>query len=239
MSNHSYTNSYSSTRIIISQELLVLYLVQNNDIKTIIQNASAIEQEAMHDVLVLLSDSQSELMSELQSHNIKYQAFSTTDLTLKLKAGFEYGLNNGYKYMVEFDDDGQYDWTEIVKLYQKSTETNCDIVIGNRTKNRLFNMSKGDTKITNALQTKANAMIEDAFCFLRLFNDSAVNVYLSEGFTSYDPASYVFLSKKANLKFGHVNVVCQTGTNSWQNARINNPIYVTKQYTKILFGNVK
>lgn len=239
MGTKSYTDSFASTRIVISQDVLVLYIVQGNDLQIVIDNVVNIEKEMMYDVLVLLSAKKNDLIPELEKKQVNYLIVNDDDLQAKLKQGFNYGLNHGYKYMIQFDDDNQYNWKEMNLLHQKALRGICDVVIGNRTGNPSFEISKANKKIVSSLNSKANLQIEDALCFFRLFSDSAIKVYLSESFISYDPASYVYLKNKADMKFAFQQVSIRKDNISWENERVEQGSFATKQATKIFFGNVK
>lgn len=234
------TNSYSSTRIVISQDLLVLYVVENDNYNEVINNTIDIEKEAMYDVLVLLSTNDPNVVQKFEQKQINYLYVNDSDLQTKLKRGFEYAINHGYKFVVQLDDDGQYNWKEIVNLHQKALKGNNDVVIGDRVGNQSFSISKSNKKITQALKSFGNLQqIQDALCFFRLFNDNAIKVYLSESFSSFDPASYSYLKKKGELKFAFQPVSIKKDNVSWENQRTDSLSYATKQWTKILFGNVK
>ena len=233
------SNSYSSTRIVISQDLLVLYVVENDKYDEVIKNTIEIEKEAMYDVLVLLSSNDPSVVQLFEEKQINYLSVNDTDLQTKLKRGFEYAINHGYKFVVQFDDDGQYNWKEIVNLHQKALKGNNDVVIGDRIGNQSFTITKPNKKVSQALRAFASLQIKDALCFFRLFNDNAIKVYLSESFSSFDPASYFYLKKKVELKFDFQPVSIKKDNQSWENQRTNSLSYATKQWTKILFGNVK
>lgn len=237
--NKDVTNSYASTRIVISQDLLVLYVVQKNDYEAVINNTVQIEREAMYDVLVLLSTNDSKTVQLFEEKQINFINVNDSDLQMKLKRGFEYAINHGYKFVVQFDDDHQYKWSEIVNLHHKALKGGNDVVIGDRIGNQSFVISKANKKIAGGLRMFAGLNIEDALCFFRLFNDNALKIYLSETFSSFDPASYAFLKKKAELKFAFQPVSIKKDNLSWENERTDSLAFSTKQWSKILFGNTK
>lgn len=51
---------------------------------------------------------------------------------MAIQTGIKYAKQNGYKFVIQFDADGQHIASEARKLLNKMKETNADIVIGSR-----------------------------------------------------------------------------------------------------------
>jgi glycosyltransferase involved in cell wall biosynthesis len=49
-----------------------------------------------------------------------------------MQAGFQYAVEQGYDYVVRIDGDGQHPPGEIIKLLQKATLSEADLIIGSR-----------------------------------------------------------------------------------------------------------
>jgi glycosyltransferase involved in cell wall biosynthesis len=56
-----------------------------------------------------------------------------------LQTGFKYAFDKEYKYVIQFDGDGQHIASEANKMYQILLEKKADIVIGSRFKSSLTN----------------------------------------------------------------------------------------------------
>ena len=64
--------------------------------------------------------------------------YITTPFNLRyaggVQTGFKYALAKGYKYVAQFDGDGQHVASELNKMFQKMKEDDVDIMIGSRFK---------------------------------------------------------------------------------------------------------
>lgn len=49
-----------------------------------------------------------------------------------LQTGFKFALDKGYKYVIQFDGDGQHDPADIQSIINELESGDCDIVIGSR-----------------------------------------------------------------------------------------------------------
>ena len=57
-----------------------------------------------------------------------------------LQTGFKYAVNHHYRYVIQFDGDGQHIAAEAVRLYEIMIREHADIVIGSRYLNRRSNV---------------------------------------------------------------------------------------------------
>jgi glycosyltransferase involved in cell wall biogenesis, putative len=87
------------------------------------------------DILVINDCSTDNTPKILEEMKVNY---ITTPFNLRyaggVQTGFKYALAKGYKYVAQFDGDGQHVASELNKMFQKMKEDDVDIMIGSRFK---------------------------------------------------------------------------------------------------------
>ena len=85
------------------------------------------------DILVINDCSTDNTLSILKHNKVNY---ITTPFNLRyaggIQTGFKYALKKGYKYVAQFDGDGQHVAFELAKMYEVAKNDKVDIVIGSR-----------------------------------------------------------------------------------------------------------
>jgi glycosyltransferase involved in cell wall biosynthesis len=105
-----------------------------------------------------------------------------------LQTGFKYAGLRGYKYIIQFDADGQHDSTDIQAMMDELRRCNCDIVIGSRF------LGKGSFK-TGILK---KAVINFMRSLIWAFTKNVVTDPTS-GFKGLSKKIYCFFSKMGNF----------------------------------------
>ncbi|MGL5150852.1 MAG: glycosyltransferase family 2 protein [Clostridium sp.] len=89
------------------------------------------------DILVINDCSTDNTLGIIKNSGVKYL---TTPFNLRyagvIQTGFKYASKKGYKYVAQFDGDGQHVALELDLMYKKAIETNADIVLGSRFKEK-------------------------------------------------------------------------------------------------------
>lgn len=90
------------------------------------------------DILVINDCSTDNTENILKNLNIEY---ITTPFNLGyagvIQTGFKYAAIHNYKYVAQFDGDGQHVAKELNKLFKKMKQSNSDIIIGSRFKEEI------------------------------------------------------------------------------------------------------
>lgn len=90
------------------------------------------------DVLVINDCSKDGTLKILKENNINH---ISTPFNLGyagvIQTGFKYAVQKGYDYAAQFDGDGQHVASELDKLFKIIQETNADIVMGSRFKEKI------------------------------------------------------------------------------------------------------
>jgi len=89
------------------------------------------------DVIVINDNSTDGTEEILKKSNINYISLPfNMGYSSALQCGFKYATKNNYKYIIQFDGDGQHKATEAKKLYDVILATSADVVIGSRFKEK-------------------------------------------------------------------------------------------------------
>ena len=117
------------------KDLLVIVPAYNEEmnITNVINELREDIKEA--DILVINDCSTDNTPKILEEMKVNY---ITTPFNLRyaggVQTGFKYALAKGYKYVAQFDGDGQQLASELKKMFQKMKEDDVDIMIGSRFK---------------------------------------------------------------------------------------------------------
>ncbi|MCI6189734.1 MAG: glycosyltransferase family 2 protein, partial [Clostridium sp.] len=89
------------------------------------------------DILVINDCSTDNTPKILEENNVNY---ITTPFNLRyaggVQTGFKYAAAKDYKYVAQFDGDGQHVASELNKMFQRMKKEDVDIMIGSRFKER-------------------------------------------------------------------------------------------------------
>lgn len=114
-----------------------------------------------------------------------------------IKSGMRYANYYGYDYVLQLDGDGQHDPVYIESLRQKMAETNCDIVIGSRFKDKkkpFTSRMLGSQLITAAIwATTRGKYIGDVTSGMRLFNKKMIKRFGYDMHYSPEPDTLAYL----------------------------------------------
>ena len=117
----------------MKSELLIIIPAYNEEMN-IINVVNELKKEISGaDILVVNDSSTDNTLSILKSNGINH---ITTPYNLNysgaIQTGFKYAAKKGYKYVAQFDGDGQHIASELSKMYDEAINGNYDIVIGSR-----------------------------------------------------------------------------------------------------------
>ena len=117
------------------KDLLVIVPAYNEEMNITNVINELIEDIKEADILVINDCSTDNTPKILEEMKVNY---ITTPFNLRyaggVQTGFKYALAKGYKYVAQFDGDGQHVASELNKMFQKMKEDDVDIMIGSRFK---------------------------------------------------------------------------------------------------------
>ena len=136
------------------------------------------------------------------------RGFSYLDLPVNIglagafQAGIKFAFAHNYRYVVQFDADGQHDPRYLSSLLSKACDH--DIVIGSRfltQKKPLSLRMVGSTFITAAIRATTGTHIKDPTSGMRLFGPLAIKTFAADMNCGPEPdtVSYLLKRKKASV----------------------------------------
>ena len=92
------------------------------------------EQDPTYDVLVINDASFDKTEQIVRGKTFAKQIVLPINLGIggAVQTGMKYACRNQYRYVVQFDGDGQHKAADIKKLINELEQNNCDVVIGSR-----------------------------------------------------------------------------------------------------------
>lgn len=127
--------------------------------------------------------------------------------------GLKYAIEKGYKYVIQFDGDGQHDPREVNKLIIEMDRTNSDIVIGSRfikkSDYQHGSMRMIGTKIfTTAIKLITGKTITDPTSGLQILNKKTFNYYVKSGnYPEYPDANILILMLRMGFEIEEMPVI--------------------------------
>lgn len=119
-------------------EKVLIIIPAYNEEENILQVIQELNSDIPYaDILVINDCSKDKTLELLKNNNINHL---TTPFNLGyagvIQTGFKYAVQEDYDYVAQFDGDGQHVASELHKLFENIKETNADIVIGSRFKEK-------------------------------------------------------------------------------------------------------
>ncbi len=185
-----------------------------NEGETIFQLVEEVKNYFPNLDVVVINDGSKDETSKLA----RIAGASVIDMTFNVGVGgamrtaFQYGLENGYKHLIQFDADGQHDSRSIQKLIEASSQ--ADVVVGSRFNSESkFHMSatrKLAVRVLRILVRKAvRTKISDPTSGFRVANQRAMTFFAENYPTTYlgDTVGSLILAGRNGLTVVETNVV--------------------------------
>ena len=185
-----------------------------NEENTIVQVINEIKESFPSLDVVVINDGSTD-----QTSNLALEVGATVlDMPFNVGVGgamrtaFQYGLENGYKYVIQFDADGQHDCDSIQRLIDVSMQG--DVIVGSRFNSESkFQMSffrELAVRILRFLVRRSvHSQISDPTSGFRMANQKAMIIF-AEGYpTAYlgDTVGSLILAGQCGLKVIETNVI--------------------------------
>lgn len=134
-------------------------------------------------------------------------------LSEAMRTGFNYALDRGYNYVVQYDSDGQHDPIDVQAIVDYIKRYQIDIVCGSRFlnknkcrhKNIFKEMARGVFSKLFFKLTKKN--ISDPTNGLRAYNLKFIEEYCANPKFEVEPSTIAYAISKKNMSFAEVPVV--------------------------------
>lgn len=162
-------------------ETLIIIPAYNEE-KNIIQVIEDIRINYAQYDYVVINDGSKDKTAEICRRN----SYNLLDLPVNLglagafQAGIRYAYCNGYDAAVQLDGDGQHDPRYIEGMISQCVETNSDIVIGSRFKEKKRSLSArmlGNTLLQFAIFLTTGKKMSDPTSGMRLYNRKMIELF--------------------------------------------------------------
>ncbi len=195
------------SKITILPEVLVI-IPAWNEAKNIVKTVTNLTNAINIDYLIVEDCSTDNTVSVIKKN--KYNAiFNEKNLGLSgaFREGVKYAIAHGYKYVIQYDGDGQHNPEDIPSMIFYA-QKGYDIVVTSRyanTNNTLTNGKKTAHKWLRFLfRISTGQKITDPTCGLRLYNWVVMEEFSKNKKMEVEPASIAYITRKKKLKIKEV-----------------------------------
>lgn len=206
-------NTINLSKIEILPKALVI-IPAYNEALNIEKTVKNLRKEIEIDYLVVDDGSSDNTKSVLKKN--KFNAiYNEKNLGLSgaLREGVKWAYDHGYKYIIQYDGDGQHNPEDIAAMLFYA-QKGYDIVVTSRyigSNNTLSNGKKLCHKWLRLLfKMKTRQTITDPTCGLRLYNWIVMEEFRSNKKMEVEPAAIAYITRKKKLKIKEI------GTTVWK-----------------------
>ncbi len=201
-------NTINLSKITILPQVLVI-IPAYNEAKNIEKTVHNLQKE-LEDVNYLIVEDCSKDNTKAVIKKNKFNAiFNKTNLGLSgaFREGVKYAIENGYKYVIQYDGDGQHNPEEIPSMVFYA-QKGYDIVVTSRycnQSNALTYSKKTCHRWLRLLFTlSTHQKITDPTCGLRLYNWIVMDEFIKNKKMEVEPAGIAYITKKKKLKIKEI-----------------------------------
>ncbi|MGL4951723.1 MAG: glycosyltransferase family 2 protein [Mycoplasma sp.] len=160
-------------------------------------------------------------------------------LSKTFREGVKWALLNNYKYVVQFDGDGQHNAADIIEMMNQASK-GYDIVITSRyysvhdiSKNKIY----AHKILSWCFKIRTGELVTDPTCGLRLYNWIAMQEYVDNEKLQVEPSTIAYLvgKKKMKMKETGTTVFARENGESIFEKKAHIVRYMTKQIVFTLF----
>jgi glycosyltransferase involved in cell wall biosynthesis len=161
--------------------------------------------------------------------------------------GFKYAMSRNYKYVIQFDGDGQHDPREILDLIKCAEDTGDDIIIGSRFLERTeYNHGKfrsmGTTMFSKTIKLLTGKKITDPTSGLQILNKKVFSYYARAGnYPDYPDANLLILMFRLGFRISEKSVLMHDRISGvgMHDSVIKNIKYMINMYYSIFISLLK
>lgn len=214
------TNNNDQWKLKVSETLLVLPLYNERDsIVNTLNDIKSTFNDLQWNILIVNDGSTDDSVEIIEKYLEQDSSLKIIQAKLPyncgvgaaMRFGFNWANNLGYKYVIQFDADGQHAAESIPNLLLSSTD--YDIVIGNRfvlsAKMTVWNRRLAIRIMTRILQLKTGLLINDPTSGFRLASQRAIRFFSNHYPTEYlgDTVNSTLLAYQQDMKIGETIVL--------------------------------
>ena len=159
-----------------------------------------------------------------------------------VQTGFKYAREQGYRYMVQVDGDGQHIPGEVEKLVQTMAQTECDMVIGSRflgvdSFRTSWARRAGIRVFYYLFRLLIHMKVTDSTSGFRIYNRKSIELLARYYPDDYPEPDAIILLKKHGLRICEVGVEMRAREHGESSITpIKSPYYMAKVMLSIFFS---
>ncbi len=184
-------------------ELLVI-IPCYNEAKNIEQTVAELLKQGDYNFLIVDDASTDEIKSICEAHQWNYISNEKNiGLSKSFRVGVQYAIEHDYKYVLEFDGDGQFNAADIAKLFffaKKGYDIVTSSRFNNETEHTKFEKKLSDKILNTLFLMKTHNKITDPTCRMRLYNWTAMEVYLKHPRLEVEISSIAYMVRRYKMK---------------------------------------
>lgn len=212
-----------------------------NEAKNIEKTIEELLNNGAYHFLIIDDCSNDDIVQICKKHKWNYISNETNlGLSKSMRKGIEYAINHNYRYVVQFDGDGQHDASDIAKMFFFAKK-GYDIVTSSRYNSNNETLTN-NKKIAHSILSflfflKAHMHITDPTCGMRMYNWNAMDVYLNNKKLEVEISSIAYMIKKYKMKLIEVptHVYMRKDGKSYLDTTNSKLKYMLKQIFKLIF----
>ncbi len=221
-------------------ELLVI-IPCFNEAKNIEQTVEELLKQGKYHFLVIDDGSTDDIKSICEAHQWNYLSNDKNiGLGKSFRKGVQYAIEHDYKYVLEFDGDGQFSASDIAKLFFFAKK-GYDIVTSSRFNadepNAKFKKKLSDKILNTLFFIKTHNKITDPTCRMRLYNWSAMEAYIKHPSLEMEVSSIAYMIKRYKMKTIEVPTYVYNRQHKEDSMKKKKPFgYTFKQMMKLMIS---
>lgn len=173
----------------MQSDILLIIPAYNEELNIVKVVENIINNYSQYDYVVVNDGSCDQTRDLCIKHNFNLIDYPVNlGLAGAVKGGMIYAKYCGYKYVMQYDGDGQHNPDYISDMISMAREENADIIIGSRfvTKKKSWHFRMLGSRIIGfCIQLTTRQKIQDPTSGMRLYNQKAINIL--SGLENYSP----------------------------------------------------
>lgn len=187
-----------------SMDDLLVIIPCYNEAKNIEQTVNDLLKFGKYHFLIIDDCSDDDTVNICQKNKWNYiRNEHNLGLSKSFRKGVQYAIDNKYKYVVQFDGDGQHNAEDIAKLFF-FVKKGYDIITTSRynSPNETLTANKkiAHRMLTNLFFLKTGQRITDPTCGMRMYNWNAMEVYVNNKKLEVEISSIAYMIKHHKMK---------------------------------------
>ncbi|WP_033160035.1 glycosyltransferase family 2 protein [Mycoplasmoides alvi] len=197
----------------VSENSVLILIPAYNEEKNIKLSVTKLIEQCKYDYLIIDDgsiDKTFDVCLKNGYHVIRHN--QNKGLSQAIRTGMNYAWERGYKYVAQYDADGQHNANDLVKMVEYIKKHKLDILCGNRfDKNKIYGHKNPFKEVVRKIFVyffwkKTKIQINDPTNGLRIFGKNFINQYYAFSKYEVEPATIAYSVGNKKLKIDEFQV---------------------------------